>query len=107
MRTMIDAMNRLGSMLLRLALMLFGLMVVASVVVTGVLVASIVIAWALLRGRGMPPVSFRWKGPVDWRRAGSRGPAPRDAEVVDVEVREVDRPGPPSPVPRLGETDRR
>lgn len=89
---MITLVRKLWSTLLRIALMLFGLLVVAGVMVVGTVLGVALISWALLRGRSAPPLAFRWSGPVDWRHGGRRpaSATPAEAEVVDIEARELD-----------------
>ncbi len=89
---MFQLLNRLWSTFLRILLMLFGLMMAAGVMAVGAVFGIVLIGWALLRGRSVPPVAFRWNGPVDWRHrrgSGAAGPAMKP-DVVDIEVREVD-----------------
>ncbi|MEO8278182.1 MAG: hypothetical protein ABI564_00745 [Ideonella sp.] len=102
---MLTLVRKLWSTILRTALVLFGLVVVAVVMVVGAVLGVALISWALLRGRSAPPLAFRWNGPVDWRRGGRRqaGDAPADADVVDIEARELagEAPSAASEPPRL------
>ncbi len=90
MSAMFELLNRLWSTLIRILLMLFGLMMVVGVVAVGAVLGVVLVGWALLRGRSVPPVAFRWNGPLDWRRRRDAAARASKPDVVDIEVREID-----------------
>lgn len=103
---MVKLLHQMWSTLLRVVVMLFGLLTVVGVMAVGAILGVVLVSRALLRGRGVAPVTFRWNGSVDWRQRGRRnasGVSTTAAEVVDVEVRELDLPTPAagSPAPPL------
>lgn len=82
-------------LLLRLLLLLMGLVFLASVLVVAavlLLVWSLRALWARLTGRPVQPLVFTLLRRAQWERfyrPGSGRPAADDADVIDVESRQV------------------
>lgn len=89
------AVARIGATLFGLVLALAGFLLMIGALLVGLAAAAGLFLWAALRGRPVPPVAFRWRrgGLHTAPRHGPGRAAPGDAEVVDVQVRELpDRP---------------
>lgn len=90
---------------------LWGVAAVLSLLVLAVALVLLLVGWlwALCRGRRLEvPASLaqlrRWQE-QQMRRAGGRSPAPDEAEVVDVQGREVERPLARLPAPQRNASD--
>ncbi len=101
-----DAIARGGRIVLRIALMLAGLLLFGLALAAGAVLALLAYAIVRLRGRRPGGLHFAWRGPIGGaaRRWRSATPAARtaSADVVDVEVREIEA-SPASDPQRLGE----
>jgi hypothetical protein len=79
--------GRAISVVLRAILVVASIVLMIGALLLGLVVAAGLVCWALLRGRRPGPVNLRWG-----TTAMSRRPRQASAgEVVDVQVREVDR----------------
>jgi hypothetical protein len=85
--------GRLLTGLWRGLLAVLGMAVVLALLVLGIVLSLVLIVWALLRGRRPTPMRFHWSGMgqgMTGRRArAAPPPSNTQAEVVDVEVREI------------------
>lgn len=84
-------LQRLLSAIVRFTLVIGGMLLMLGALMLALVLAAGVMLWALLRGRRPEPVSLHWS---TLRRPPGFGRHP-GAEVVDVQVREVDGPNPP------------
>jgi hypothetical protein len=71
-----------------------GMLLMLGAVVLGLFVAGGVVLWALLRGRRPPAVNLRWGQRMPYGGGFGRPGGKVVGEVVDVQARELDEPGP-------------
>lgn len=92
-----ELLPRIASLVLRSVLLLAGLVFGLALLVAGLIAALGVLLWSLLRGR-RPELPLHWRvfraaaSRSSWSGAAGRPPAREDADVVDVEVREIATP---------------
>lgn len=85
----LDLLRRLPVFVLRVALGLIGLVFTLGLVIVGLVAGSALVAWALLRGRRPQGVRFDMRRGGGMFDASARRRANPQAEVIDIEAREV------------------
>lgn len=80
-------MKTLFSLLVKAVAALFGLALMASLMLVGLTVALGLLVWAKLRGRPVMAPRFTWMRAGAFPAAGGRA---AQADVVDIEAREVE-----------------
>ena len=93
-RSIARTFGRIGAAVLGLLLALAGFLLMIGAVLVGITAAVGLFAWAALRGRKAAPMAFHWRGRRFHGVPRRLGRAADDAEVVDVQVRELPRTPP-------------